>query len=118
VSYLQFNKEGTGRGFKGCMIQLFRYRDVLSRLHSNNRWRSAVAFNHIRCYDDLQIQLIPVFRSLLQHCVQTSVLGSIEGNLINRNRISANQPVPFAYMVAPAATSGHPANSKSGSETL
>jgi hypothetical protein len=23
VSYLQFNKEGTGRGFEGCMIQLF-----------------------------------------------------------------------------------------------
>jgi hypothetical protein len=53
VSYLQFNKEGTGRGFEGCMIQLFRYGNVLPRLHSNNRWRSGVAFNHIRFYDGL-----------------------------------------------------------------
>jgi hypothetical protein len=53
VSYLQFDKEGTRRGFKERMIQLFRYGNVLPRLHSNNRWRSGVAFNHIRFYDGL-----------------------------------------------------------------
>jgi hypothetical protein len=53
VSYLQYDKEGTGRGFEGCMIQLFRYENVLPRLHSNNRWRSGVAFDHIRFYDGL-----------------------------------------------------------------
>jgi hypothetical protein len=53
VSYLQFDKEGTGRGFEGCMIQLFSVWKCLPRLHSNNRWRSGVAFNHIRFYDGL-----------------------------------------------------------------
>jgi hypothetical protein len=42
-----------GRGFEGCMIQLFRYGNVLPRLYGNNRWRSRVAFNHIRFYDGL-----------------------------------------------------------------
>jgi len=53
VSHFQFNKEGTGRDLEECMIQLFRYGNVLPRLHSNNRWRSGVAFNHIRFYDGL-----------------------------------------------------------------
>jgi len=41
---MQSNKEGTERGFEGCMIQPFRYENVLPRLHSNNRWRSGVAY--------------------------------------------------------------------------
>ena len=53
MSYLQFNKEGLGWSFEGCMIQLLRYGIALPRLHSNNRWRSGVAFNHIRFYDGL-----------------------------------------------------------------
>jgi hypothetical protein len=53
VLYLQFNTDGTGRGFEGCMIQLFLYENVLPRLHSNNRWGAGVAFNHIRFYDSL-----------------------------------------------------------------
>jgi len=75
VSYLQFNKEGTGHGFEGCMIQLFRYRNVLPRLHNNNCWRSGLAFNHIRFYDGLWIQLAPVLRSLPQHCIQVRLIG-------------------------------------------
>jgi hypothetical protein len=55
VAYLQFDKGGTGRSFEGCMIQLFRYGNVLPRLHSDNRWGARVAFNHIRFDDGLQI---------------------------------------------------------------
>ena len=72
MSYLQFDKEGTGGGFEGCMIQLFRYGGVLPGLHGNKRLRPGVAFNHIRFYDILQIQLVRVLRRILQHCVQTS----------------------------------------------
>jgi len=53
VLYFQFNRKERGRGFEGCMILLFRYGNVLPRLHSNNCWRSGVAFNHIRFYDGL-----------------------------------------------------------------
>jgi hypothetical protein len=53
VSYLQFNKEGTEARLRGMYDTAFRYGSVLPRLHSNNRWRSGVAFNHIRFYDGL-----------------------------------------------------------------
>ena len=53
MSYLQFDKEGTEARFRGMYDTAFRYGNVLPRLHGNNRWRSGVAFNHIRFYDGL-----------------------------------------------------------------
>ncbi len=34
-----------------------------------------VAFNDLRFYHSFQIQLVPVFRGLLQHCIQIHRIG-------------------------------------------
>ena len=55
MSCLQFDKEaGRAAVLRDVDDTAFSaYGNVLPRLHSNNRWRSGVAFNHIRFYDGL-----------------------------------------------------------------
>src|ERR1700747_2903570 len=53
----------------------FRARNDSPRLDSDDRWRAGMAFHHFCLYYSFQIELVPVLRSLLQHCIQVRRVG-------------------------------------------
>src|ERR1035437_5851372 len=53
----------------------FRRRNDSPRLDSDDRWRPRMAINNIRFYYGFEIELVPVLRSLLKHCIQVGRIG-------------------------------------------
>ena len=51
------------------MIQDFSERDGLPCLDGINRWRARMALNNVCLFYSFQIELVPILRCLLQHCI-------------------------------------------------